>query len=60
MKLISCNHCAIILDADKLNFRMVDKEDGSIDERYADYNQRTGKWEAYVLCPLCEEKVFNE
>jgi len=58
MKLISCNNCAVVLDADKLYFYIRETEDG-IDDSTGAYCQETGKYEAYISCPVCNEKVFH-
>ena len=62
MKLISCDHCAVVLDHDKLSFPTdIWESDGySIDLTKADYNQHTKDWEAFCLCPVCKEKVFQQ
>ena len=64
MKLISCDHCAVVLDHDKLPFPkdiwQYDGESESIDPTKADYNQHTKDWEAFCLCPVCKEKVFQQ
>lgn len=61
MKLISCNGCGVILDHDKLGFaKDIWEDSGCIDERKADFCQHTKEWTAFVLCPVCEEKVFYE
>ena len=62
MKLISCDHCAIILDGYKLPIPLsMYTEDGDeIDPAKADYNQRTGLYTRYVNCPLCKNKIFLE
>jgi len=61
MKLISCDHCAVMLDADKLYFPtdVWNHEDECIDPRKAGYNQKTKTFNAYVRCPVCENEVFN-
>ena len=63
MKLLSCDNCAVILDQGKLNFPSnIWKYDGvseTIDESKADYNQYTKEWSAFVLCPVCNEKIFE-
>jgi len=59
MKLISCNNCAVVLDGDKLHFQIRDDDFGSIDYKTAAYCQDTGRYEAYINCPVCNEKVFH-
>jgi len=58
MKLISCNNCAVVLDGDKIYFTVGETEEG-IDYTKAAYCQDTGKYEAYINCPVCNEKVFH-
>ena len=59
MKLISCEHCGVVLDQDKIPF----PEDSYLEEDDStkiDYNQRSRRWEIYVPCPVCKEKIFKE
>lgn len=61
MKLISCDNCAVLLDADKLNFPDSGyDEDGCIDKNCADYDQETKEFRVYVSCPVCGSKIFGE
>ena len=61
MKLISCENCAVILDADKLNFPYSGHDgDGYIDKNCADYDQETKEFRVYVSCPVCGSKIFGE
>ena len=64
MKLISCDSCATILDQDKLNFPkdiwLFDGTSETIDESKAYYNQFTQEWTAFVLCPVCKDKIFEQ
>ena len=60
MNLTSCDSCGVVIDKDKLYFSSVpEKDDGTIDERYAAYNQDTGLWEAFVPCPVCNSEIFQ-
>lgn len=60
MNLISCDNCGVVLDKDMLNFSDDPwKEDGSIDETKAAYNQATGFWDAFVACPVCGGEIFK-
>jgi hypothetical protein len=60
MKLINCNECGVVLNADKLKFETeLYNDDGSIDETKAAYNQDTKNWEAFVTCPCCQSNVFT-
>lgn len=60
MNLISCDNCAVVLDANKLVFpKDMENEDGSIDERKALYNQYSKEFEIYTACPVCEQPVFK-
>lgn len=62
MKLISCEHCGVVLDQDKLSFpnNIWTENDDSIDTNKADYNQRTKTWVVFINCPVCKEKIFHE
>ena len=62
MKLISCDHCGVVLDQDKLNFPkdIWDETGFSIDESKADYNQLSKGWEAFIPCPVCNKKVYQQ
>jgi hypothetical protein len=61
MKLISCDECAVILDGDKLNFPIgIYRDNDTIDPYKGDYNQRTGRYSAYVECPVCKSKIFED
>ena len=61
MKLISCDHCSAVLDHDKLGFaRDLYGEDETIDESKAKYDSCTGRFHAYVPCPVCGSDVFKE
>jgi hypothetical protein len=61
MKLISCNHCCVVLDQDKLKFSadMLDEE-GCIDDSKARWDNANHTFELYVPCPVCEADVFKE
>ncbi len=60
MKLISCDFCGVVLDADKLNFpEDMEDEDGCIDDNKARYNQRDKEYQIYVHCPVCEHEVWK-
>lgn len=61
MNLISCNNCAVVLNKDKLHFPLdMCGEDGTIDERKAQYDQEHGEWDVFIPCPVCKEPVFGE
>ncbi len=59
MKLISCDHCATMLDADKLPFADSMYDENGIDDDNARYDQNTGEYRLYVLCPVCKETIFE-
>lgn len=60
MNLISCDHCGVVLDANKLAFPVtLEKDDGSIDERYAEWNSLSRIWEAFTLCPVCDGHIHH-
>lgn len=64
MKLIGCEHCGVILDQDKLRFArdmyLEDEMGFSLDERVADWDPNLRENNFFVLCPVCEEKVFKQ
>jgi hypothetical protein len=50
MKLISCDHCSVVLDHDKMGFaRDLYGEDDTIDESKAKYDQYTKEYRVYAL-----------
>lgn len=61
MKLISCDSCAVMLDADKLAFpENIWTDEGCIDPDKGDYSQEHKEYLPYVRCPVCHERVFKE
>lgn len=61
MKLVSCDNCGVLIDLDKKVFpKDIYNEDDTINTKVADYNYKTKYFEAFIECPLCEEKIFNE
>ena len=61
MKIISCHHCAVMLDQDKLDFpNSMYNDDDEIDEKKADWNQEAKTFQVYLECPVCKEKIFKE
>jgi hypothetical protein len=57
MHLISCDGCAILLDANKLNWPDIESTDGLIEaenNRAIWFNDR---FVPVVLCPVCGEKI---
>lgn len=58
MKLISCDGCGVVLDADKLWFpRELYKEDGTIDATKAEWGGN--EWVAKVQCPVCQGTILE-
>ena len=61
MKLISCNHCGVVLDQDKVPFHAdITDEYGGIDMAKGDYDQSRKDFYSFVPCPACVNKVFKE
>jgi hypothetical protein len=61
MKLISCDNCGVMLDADKLAFPVdIYDEHGGVDIAKGEYSQKHKEWISYVPCPVCKEPVFKE
>jgi hypothetical protein len=61
MRLTSCDECAVILDGDKLNFPFgIYGDNDRVDPNKGAYNQRTGEYSAYVECPVCKSKIFED
>lgn len=61
MKLISCNNCAVILDADKFYFPAnIWHEHADVDETKGMYSQTQKTYVAYVKCPVCKEPIEEE
>ena len=61
MKLISCDTCGVMLDADKLKFPdEIYDDQGSIDHSKGEYSQEHRDYLPYVRCPVCKEHVFKE
>ena len=61
MKLISCDNCAVVLDADKLPFTPDSrkfKDDGCIDEDNFIYEG--DDFVAFVNCPVCSKTITKE
>lgn len=59
--LISCGECAVVLDADKLNFAEPSQyycDDGSINKNRVDH--LFGLLVPYVKCPVCDEPIWKE
>ena len=60
MNLISCDHCGVVLDADKLNFpdsKNYEREDGSLDESMVTWCY--GAWRPFVPCPVCRGEIVS-
>ena len=61
MKLISCDNCAVVVDGDKLVFPLSGYgDDGTIDERKAEYDQNSGSYRVYRACPNCGTPIFGD
>lgn len=59
MKLISCDECAVILDADKLNFpHNIYKEDGSVDRDKAEWDG--DDYVPKANCPVCRHSILKD
>jgi hypothetical protein len=59
MKLISCDHCATMLDGSKLRFAHSMYDENGIDDDNARYDQNTCEYRLYVPCPVCKETIFE-
>lgn len=60
MNLFSCDHCATVLDADKLDFpdqKLWFHEDGTVNTDLAGwcFNRYTAK----IPCPVCKSEIFE-
>ena len=61
MKLISCNNCAVMLDADKLHFPdCIHEEGGTVDLDLGLWSSDKRDWVAYVKCPVCNEPIEEQ
>ena len=61
MDLISCDNCAVVLDADKLDFPYyVRDEDGCIDDTKAKYRPGHKGFFAFLSCPVCKSDIFSD
>lgn len=57
MKLISCDSCGVLLDADKIQWPGDWETNDGIDEEKAAYFQELKDWAAYIKCPCCQSKI---
>jgi len=58
MKLISCPSCAVVLDGDALEFpEDIYDDDYGVDMSKAIYSRKRNNYVAFVLCPVCKEKI---
>jgi len=60
MKLMSCDNCGVILNAEKLKFPSCGFNEEGIDTYVADYDQETREYRVYVSCPVCDSKIFGD
>lgn len=61
MNLISCENCAVVLDANKVGFPSESRkylDDGSVDEN--NFTWDGDDYVPFVKCPVCNEKIIKE
>lgn len=61
MKLISCDNCAAVLDANKMCFSSESrkyKDDGTVDTDK--FTLEGDNYIAFVRCPVCNETIIDE
>jgi hypothetical protein len=58
MRLISCDNCCVVLDANKLDFPVLDESDPT-DRKFMGWCNDSGKMVATVPCPVCEAKILS-
>jgi hypothetical protein len=57
MDLISCDHCGVVLDAQKLDFPWDIYVNGEIDDSKAVWDSDAHEYVAFVACPVCDHSV---
>lgn len=58
MNLISCDHCGVVLDKDKLHFpTYIFHDDSSIDPKKGTWSDSKKAWVPFVSCPVCDEVI---
>ncbi len=60
MKLLSCEACAAVLDADMLSWMDVSRifmDDGSVDTDHFTWSQKEEMYVPYINCPVCGAEV---
>jgi len=55
MKLMSCNSCGVILDADKIEKPNIELPDGSVDRTKTEWDGSV--WVPVVDCPVCDNSI---
>lgn len=61
MNLVSCDECGAVFDKDKMIFPDDHwREDGSVDERKATWDDCREKYVPFILCRVCKEGKILE
>lgn len=58
MKLISCDNCGVVLDANKLDFPYIDPTD-PCDPNHKVWDNDNSVWVSAVPCPVCKSKIVT-
>lgn len=58
MNLISCDNCGVVLDANKLDFPVIDSTD-PFDPNHKVWDNDRREWVSAVPCPVCKAKILS-
>jgi len=57
---VSCDHCGVVLDADKLCFPDIyDHDTGEIIEELAKWDSEHDRYRPILQCPVCDVDIFR-